>query len=129
MSFTLASPPDAITGMDTAFAIFDVKSTLMPLFMPSREISVTTSAATPQVTSLAALILHKWPQLTGVDAGNIILATARDIGEPGVDPVFGHGLIDMRGALSPVNPDERQKAITHFPELVSPKSRAAILLL
>ena len=63
-----------------------------------------TSAATPQVTSLAALILHKWPQLTGVDAGNIILATARDIGEPGVDPVFGHGLIDMRGALSPVNP-------------------------
>ncbi|MEL7689209.1 S8 family peptidase [Citromicrobium bathyomarinum] len=63
-----------------------------------------TSAATPQVTSLAALILHKWPQLTGVDAGNIILSTARDIGELGVDPVFGHGLIDMRSALSPVEP-------------------------
>ncbi len=63
-----------------------------------------TSAATPQVTSLAALILHKWPQLTGVDAGNIILSTARDIGEVGVDPVFGHGLIDVRAALSPVNP-------------------------
>ena len=63
-----------------------------------------TSAATPQVTSLAALILHKWPQLTGVDAGNIILSTARDIGAPGTDPVFGHGLIDMRSALSPVDP-------------------------
>ena len=63
-----------------------------------------TSAAAPQVTSLAALILHKWPQLTGVDAGNIILATARDIGEAGVDPVFGHGLVDVRSALSPVNP-------------------------
>ena len=63
-----------------------------------------TSAAAPQVSALAALILHKWPQLTGVDAGNIILSTARDIGEAGVDPVFGHGLIDVRGALSPIKP-------------------------
>lgn len=63
-----------------------------------------TSAAAPQASALAALILHKWPQLLGVDAGNIILATARDIGEEGVDATFGHGLIDVRAALSPVNP-------------------------
>ena len=63
-----------------------------------------TSAATPQVSALAALILDKWPQLTGVDAGNIILNTARDIGDAGVDATFGHGLIDVKGALSPVNP-------------------------
>ncbi|QWC56324.1 S8 family serine peptidase [Erythrobacter sp. 3-20A1M] len=63
-----------------------------------------TSAAAPQVSGLAALILHKWPHLTGVDAGNVILATARDIGEAGVDPVFGHGLIDVEAALSPINP-------------------------
>ena len=63
-----------------------------------------TSAAAPQVSSLAALILHKWPQLTGVDAGNIILSTARDIGEAGVDSLFGHGLIDVQSALSPIEP-------------------------
>lgn len=63
-----------------------------------------TSSATPQVSGLAALILSKWPQLTGIEAGQVIVNTARDIGAPGVDPVFGHGLIDVRAALSPVNP-------------------------
>jgi hypothetical protein len=63
-----------------------------------------TSSATPQVSGLAALILSKWPQLSGVEAGQVIVNTARDIGDPGLDPVFGHGLIDVRAALSPVNP-------------------------
>jgi hypothetical protein len=63
-----------------------------------------TSSAAPQVSGLAALILSKWPQLSGVQAGQVILNTARDIGAPGVDPIFGHGLIDVRAALSPVNP-------------------------
>lgn len=63
-----------------------------------------TSSATPQVSGLAALILSKWPQLSGIQAGQVIVNTARDIGVPGVDPVFGHGLIDVQAALSPVNP-------------------------
>ena len=63
-----------------------------------------TSAAAPQAAGLAATILSKWPQLTGQDAGNIILRTARDIGDPGVDAVFGHGVIDFAAALRPVNP-------------------------
>lgn len=63
-----------------------------------------TSAAAPQVSGLAALILSKWQQLTGIEAGEVIIATARDIGEAGVDPVFGNGLIDVEAALSPVDP-------------------------
>ena len=63
-----------------------------------------TSSAAPQVTALAAMILSKWPQLTGVDAGNVIISTTRDIGEEGVDDVFGNGLIDVQAALSPVDP-------------------------
>ncbi len=63
-----------------------------------------TSSAAPQVTALAAMILSKWPQLTGVDAGNVIINTARDIGEEGIDDVFGNGLIDVQAALSPVDP-------------------------
>ena len=63
-----------------------------------------TSSAAAQVSGLAALILSKWPQLSGVEAGQVILSTARDIGEPGVDAVFGHGLIDVQAALAPVNP-------------------------
>jgi subtilisin family serine protease len=63
-----------------------------------------TSAAAAQVSGLAATILSKWPQLSGKQAGQVILATARDIGASGVDPVFGAGLIDVRAALSPVDP-------------------------
>jgi hypothetical protein len=63
-----------------------------------------TSFAAPVVTSVAAMILSKWPQLTGVDAGNIILNTARDLGAPGVDEIYGHGLVDARAALEPQNP-------------------------
>ncbi|MCA1196373.1 S8 family serine peptidase [Sphingomonas sp. R647] len=63
-----------------------------------------TSSAAPVVTALAATILSRWPQLSGQDAGEIILATARDIGAPGTDPVFGRGLVDFKAALLPVAP-------------------------
>ena len=63
-----------------------------------------TSSATPVVTALAATILQKWPQLTGQQAGQVIMKTARDIGAAGVDEVFGHGLVDFKAALSPVDP-------------------------
>jgi hypothetical protein len=63
-----------------------------------------TSAAAPVATSVAAMILSKWPQLTGVDAGNIILASARDLGAPGTDPIYGRGMVDAEAALRPVNP-------------------------
>lgn len=63
-----------------------------------------TSAAAPAVTSVAAMILSKWPQLRGIDAGNIILSTARDIGAPGVDEIYGRGLVDAAAALRPANP-------------------------
>lgn len=65
---------------------------------------VGTSSAAPQVSGLAALILSKWPQLSGIEAGEVIINTARDIGAPGVDEVFGNGLIDVKAALSPVEP-------------------------
>lgn len=63
-----------------------------------------TSSAAAQVSGVAATILSKWPQLTGLQAGQVILTTARDIGTPGVDATFGAGLVDVKAALSPVNP-------------------------
>lgn len=63
-----------------------------------------TSSAAPVVTALAATILSKWPQLTGQQAGDVILTTAKDIGAPGVDEVFGRGVVDFQAALAPVNP-------------------------
>lgn len=63
-----------------------------------------TSGSVPLVAAAAALVMQKWPQLSGTDAGNVLLATARDIGAAGTDPIFGRGLLDIKAALSPVNP-------------------------
>jgi subtilase-type serine protease len=32
---------------------------------------------------------------------SILLATATDMGAPGVDEIYGHGKLDLRNALSP----------------------------
>ena len=63
-----------------------------------------TSSAAPSVAALAADILSKWPQLTGQQAGDVILGTAKDLGAPGADEIYGMGLVDFEAALAPVNP-------------------------
>ncbi len=63
-----------------------------------------TSFAAPMVTGAAALLLQKWPQLSGAQAGEILLTTARDLGAPGTDAVFGRGLLDVAAAIAPVDP-------------------------
>ncbi|TBO30312.1 hypothetical protein EYS42_11510 [Aquabacterium lacunae] len=61
-----------------------------------------TSQATPAVSGAAALLLSKWPYLRASQVGAILLQTADDLGAPGVDPVYGHGLLNIDRALSPV---------------------------
>ena len=63
-----------------------------------------TSFAAPMVTGAAALLLQKWPQLSGAQAGEILLTTARDLGAPGTDAIFGRGLLDIAAAIAPVDP-------------------------
>jgi subtilisin family serine protease len=61
-----------------------------------------TSMATPYVTGAAALIKSGWPFLTARQVASILLATATDLGAPGVDPVYGHGLLNLSRAQEPV---------------------------
>lgn len=67
-----------------------------------------TSFAAPEVTAAGAIILQKWPHLSGQEVGTILLETARDIGEPGIDETYGHGLLDLRNALTVVLPTYKQ---------------------
>jgi hypothetical protein len=64
-----------------------------------------TSFAAPQVTAAIALIQGRWPWLVNSpnDVANIILNSAKDLGAPGVDPVYGHGLLDVTAAMSPLD--------------------------
>jgi subtilisin family serine protease len=60
-----------------------------------------TSAAAPYASGVAALLLSKRPdvKVTNDDLDGILKATARDLGDPGPDPYFGHGLIRADSAL------------------------------
>jgi len=58
------------------------------------------SMATPQVSGAAALIKEKWPTMTAEQIANLLFCTATDLGDPGVDPVFGHGLLNIEAALA-----------------------------
>lgn len=64
-----------------------------------------TSFAAPMVTGAAALVFSEWKWLEGRDVGDVLLRSARDLGAPGVDEVYGHGLLDVTAALSPLDRD------------------------
>jgi subtilisin family serine protease len=57
-----------------------------------------TSQATPHVAGVAALLVSLG--LHGQAAVQRILATARDVGMPGPDPVYGAGVVDARAAVA-----------------------------
>ena len=60
-----------------------------------------TSMATPVVAGAAALLKQYW-NLNGQKIAQILLTTATDMGTPGVDAVYGQGLLNLSAALQPV---------------------------
>lgn len=63
-----------------------------------------TSGATPIVSGIVALVRAAHPEL---DANNVIqrlIATARDAGAGGADPIYGFGLVDAAAAVSATVP-------------------------
>lgn len=50
----------------------------------------------------AALLQSAYPYLNASQVAALMLTTARDIGEPGVDAVYGRGVLDLERATRPV---------------------------
>lgn len=61
-----------------------------------------TSFSAPAVAGALALLLQAFPNLSGKDAVEILLTTARDAGAPGIDGVHGQGLLDIAQAFQPI---------------------------
>ena len=57
------------------------------------------SFAVPRVTAAAVKVKEKVPWMTGHELKQTLLTTAKDLGQPGVDTVFGWGLLDETKAL------------------------------
>ena len=66
-----------------------------------------TSFSAPLVTGAIALVQTRWPWLKGYadETVQIILRSATDLGDPGVDPVYGWGLLNIEAAQSPLSFD------------------------
>jgi subtilisin family serine protease len=62
-----------------------------------------TSFASPYAAGVAALILSQRPSLTPSQVETIMQSTARDLGTPGYDTDFGHGLVRADDAMQTVN--------------------------
>jgi hypothetical protein len=63
--------------------------------------STGTSAATAMVSGGIALIKQAWPQLRAAEIVSLVKNTATDLGKPGVDEVYGHGLVNFDKATRP----------------------------
>ncbi len=63
------------------------------------EVSSGTSYSAAEISGIIALLIERKPGLTPDQARNVLMATAKDIGPPGRDPMFGAGLADAYAAL------------------------------
>lgn len=61
-----------------------------------------TSMAAPAVSGAAALLTGYWPYLRANQVAAILLNTADDLGAPGVDAVYGHGMLNVNRAIAPI---------------------------
>ena len=59
-----------------------------------------TSFAAPHVSGALALLISRLPQMPKPVIKAILLATATDLGESGVDDVYGHGLVNVEAAIT-----------------------------
>jgi hypothetical protein len=66
-----------------------------------------TSFAAPLVSGTVALLQTRWPWLKNYadETVQIVLQSATDLGAPGVDPVYGWGLLNTQAAMSPLSFD------------------------
>jgi serine protease len=62
-----------------------------------------TSMATPHVSGVAALVWSLAPSASADQVRDAIVSTAHDLGDPGVDNVYGHGLVDAEAAGKALN--------------------------
>ncbi|WP_299752695.1 S8 family peptidase, partial [uncultured Tateyamaria sp.] len=61
-----------------------------------------TSMAAPHVTGAYAVLKSQWSDLTAPVIAQILFEAAEDLGDPGVDPIYGQGLLNLERAMRPM---------------------------
>ena len=58
-----------------------------------------TSMAAPHVAGSIAVLMERFPYMTGAQVASILKTTTVDMGAPGIDALFGWGMIDLGKAI------------------------------
>jgi hypothetical protein len=61
-----------------------------------------TSFSAPTISGAAALLAQAFPNLTGAQIVDILFRSADDLGDPGIDPIFGRGRLNIATAFQPI---------------------------
>lgn len=85
-----------------------------------------TSGAAPLVSGVAALIRSKYPDMKAPDVIQRILATAKDAGKPGVDNLYGYGLLDAEAALTTNVPSVKSNPLGTIAEWIHVHRRGQV---
>jgi serine protease len=75
-----------------------------------------TSFAAPMVSATAALIRSRWPTMSAAEVINRIIRTAKDLGAPGRDPVYGFGMVNPAAALTQEVPSAAANPLDTTPD-------------
>nr|WP_250646642.1 S8 family peptidase [Pseudemcibacter aquimaris] len=59
-----------------------------------------TSVSTALISGAAALLMQAFPNLSAAEIADILFTTATDLGVPGVDNVYGRGLVNIEEAFT-----------------------------
>ncbi|MGQ6301844.1 S8 family serine peptidase, partial [Serratia sp. IR-2025] len=59
-----------------------------------------TSMATPHVTGAVAVLLQRFPYMTSAQIADMLKTTATDMGAPGIDALYGWGMINLGKAIN-----------------------------
>lgn len=90
-NWCLVTPGTVFTLLPTAQNVED---------MSNYGTSMGTSAAAPQVSAAAALVWEAYPWMTNDQVRKALLSTTTDLGEAGVDEVYGYGLMNAEKAVN-----------------------------
>jgi hypothetical protein len=103
----------AVTNNNTIASFSDRAGSLASIYMVAPGTSIVapwngglaflsgTSFPAPLISGAAAILLQRWPTLSARQVADILFQTATDLGDPGVDAIYGHGLLDLNAALQP----------------------------
>ncbi|MEZ4866412.1 MAG: S8 family serine peptidase [Caldilineaceae bacterium] len=86
-------------GVDVVAPGVNIFSTALHSQQHDYDYASGTSFATPHASGVAALIFSARPELTAWDVREILLRSAKDLGQPGYDVQYGYGLLDAGAAL------------------------------